>query len=200
MGWCQWAWPKGWGGTITDGIAQDRLAAGYFALGQETSDANKAFVYSINPTWLFDRKMVEIQEPTSFVCVEEVGASPGQDCVQGVAFPETCGIASSSPACTGWTPGSGTNWELCGEDSSGCVYNTAPNDGSFLRDASLRKIFTRHLGGVNIGFADGHAMWINSEALLMKVATKDWTECPGAAEPNSQCGFAQKYPGQPSLY
>ena len=33
----------------------------------------------------------------------------------------------------------------------------------------------RHLGGINVGFADGHAKWYNSEAFLAQVPT-----CQGA--------------------
>ena len=129
--------------------------------------------------------------------MEEVGATSGAGCVQGVAFPETCGIATSTPPCTGWVPGDPTYspWE---PDEESVYY--AHIDGSDLRDANVRKRFTRHLGGVNVGFADGHATWINSEALLKKVADQDWTESPGGAYPNSQCGFAESYPGEPTLY
>jgi prepilin-type processing-associated H-X9-DG protein len=33
-------------------------------------------------------------------------------------------------------------------------------------DMNARKASTRHLGGVNLGFLDGHATWINSERLM----------------------------------
>ena len=195
--WCEWGWPKGWGGAVTDTLAQDLLGAGSMFTDQNQLNA---FTYGIGTGYMFDRKATQIQNPSNYVVVFEVGASPGMDCVQGVAFPETCGIAGSTPPCTGWSPGEPTNWENCGESSGGCVYNTATNDGAFLRDPTLRKQFTRHMGGVNMGFADGHAQWMSSEAVVAKVANKEWTEIPGAAYPNSQCGFAEQYPGQPTLY
>jgi len=192
--WCMWGWPKGWGGVVTDSIAQGMLAAGSFS---EDDDQLKAFVYSIGTGWMFDRKMVEIQNPANAVIVIEVGASPGMDCVQGVAFPELCGLADDTPPCTGWEPGDPiTNWDDCPWTS----YCSGYLDGSGLEDANKRKIWTRHPGGVNIGFADGHATWINSEALVKKVAEGDMTEGPWPTYPNSQCGFAESYPGEPTLY
>jgi prepilin-type processing-associated H-X9-DG protein len=32
----------------------------------------------------------------------------------------------------------------------------------------VRKQFARHLGGTNLGFADGHASWFDSERLLVE--------------------------------
>jgi prepilin-type processing-associated H-X9-DG protein len=37
-------------------------------------------------------------------------------------------------------------------------------------DWEARKEATRHMGGVNLGFLDGHAAWFNSERLLAKYA------------------------------
>ena len=33
-------------------------------------------------------------------------------------------------------------------------------------DATFRAKYTRHMGGSNIGFADGHAKWFDAEAIL----------------------------------
>jgi prepilin-type processing-associated H-X9-DG protein len=32
-------------------------------------------------------------------------------------------------------------------------------NGSFLTNPDLRKPYTRHLGGINLGFLDGHVEW-----------------------------------------
>jgi prepilin-type processing-associated H-X9-DG protein len=39
-------------------------------------------------------------------------------------------------------------------------------DGKYATDANLRKKQARHMGGTNLGFADGHAKWFDSEAVL----------------------------------
>ena len=36
----------------------------------------------------------------------------------------------------------------------------------FWSDASYRSKFTRHMGGANYGFADGHASWMNAEQVM----------------------------------
>jgi prepilin-type processing-associated H-X9-DG protein len=43
----------------------------------------------------------------------------------------------------------------------------------FWGDASERGKWCRHLGGANIGFADGHAAWFNHQALANE--TPHWT-------------------------
>jgi prepilin-type processing-associated H-X9-DG protein len=48
----------------------------------------------------------------------------------------------------------------------------APNNGAFLRDPSLRNPYSRHLGGVNLGFLDGHAAWWHSERLIAEYAER----------------------------
>jgi prepilin-type processing-associated H-X9-DG protein len=62
---------------------------------------------------------------------------------------------------------------------------------------------SRHLGGNNIGFADGHAAWWNSDRFL-----DTWAEeaRPGmtamgleAWGPMSWCGIAETDPTQPTL-
>ncbi len=46
----------------------------------------------------------------------------------------------------------------------------------FWGDPSFRSGFTRHLGGINLGFADGHAAWINSEKLISNVKRIECTD------------------------
>jgi len=52
---------------------------------------------------------------------------------------------------------------------------------------------------VNLGFLDGHASWMSSEALI---AASSEGEYAGISEmwPNSTCGFLDEYPGVPTLY
>ncbi len=58
---------------------------------------------------------------------------------------------------------------------------------------------TQDISGVCLGFSDGHAEWFPSEEVLTKVADGEWTGVD-QVEPNSKCGFAEQYPGVPTLY
>ena len=64
------------------------------------------------------------------------------------------------------------DWELCAEDAGECKNLYAPNNGAFLRNPSLRAPYSRHLGGVNLGFLDGHAAWWHSERLIAEFAER----------------------------
>jgi prepilin-type processing-associated H-X9-DG protein len=38
-------------------------------------------------------------------------------------------------------------------------------------EPELRRRFARHFGGVNVGFLDGHAEWIDSEEIIANAPT-----------------------------
>jgi prepilin-type processing-associated H-X9-DG protein len=58
---------------------------------------------------------------------------------------------------------------------------------------------SRHLGGVNIGFLDGHAQWMQSRQVLTTFRDGEMAG-PDESTPNSTCGFNDDYPGVPTLY
>jgi len=72
-------------------------------------------------------------------------------------------------------------------------------------NGTLRSVGKAHLGGVNVGFLDGHATWLNSEKLIAMVKDGD---IEGLAQwgPVSDCifepgvTFGQAYPGVPTLW
>ena len=71
-----------------------------------------------------------------------------------------------------------------------------------LEDKNLLKPATRHLGGVNIGFLDGHASWWNSERLVAAHAEEARTGNETAFGlsvwgPTSVCGAE---PDVPTIY
>jgi prepilin-type N-terminal cleavage/methylation domain-containing protein/prepilin-type processing-associated H-X9-DG protein len=151
-------YPRGWGGDVTDSIVQQRQCAGF--LDRDVT-AHKAFRQSIgtNMDGNADRKLVEIQDPVNHIVCGDAGAvvmfmSPGL-----IAYPDLCVLECAN--WWGWV-----DWEICTWAADCGLYDCAPNDGAFLRNPSLRKAYARHLGGVNIGFADGHAKWWHSEAFL----------------------------------
>jgi len=195
---CFWAWPPGWGGAVTDSLTQGRLAMPELGSIGGAIEA-KAFAQSIGTQFWPELKMVSVQDPVSFIIVCDNGVQAEDGNVGIVAYPDLCALECGN--CAGsW------DWVLCAESGADCgLYLYAPNDGSFLRNPNLRKPFARHLGGVNLGFLDGHASWINSEALIAKFAdgdlqgagtwgptAGDW--CADAAEWYAESG------GEPLLY
>jgi prepilin-type N-terminal cleavage/methylation domain-containing protein/prepilin-type processing-associated H-X9-DG protein len=163
---CNYTWPPGWGGEVTDTLGQERNAIPEYGVG---TVANKAFIQSLDVGWHGDLKLAAVERPANFAIVFEKGA-PGSGAADiGVApFPDICALSCANSVC-GWA-----DWDGCAESAGDCgLYNLAPNDGSFLRDPNLRKPYARHFGGVNLGYLDGHATYINSERLLTSARDGD---------------------------
>jgi prepilin-type N-terminal cleavage/methylation domain-containing protein/prepilin-type processing-associated H-X9-DG protein len=156
---CFWSYPPGWGGPITDSLAQGTVAAPEL----EGAAANKAFIQTIGTQWMAGLKMVEVNDPVNYVCCGDAGVSSEDNNVGTAAYPDLCALECGN--CAGWV-----DWDICTWAEDCGLYVYAPNNGSFLRNVELRKPYSRHLGGVNLGFLDGHAEWINSEALIAQVA------------------------------
>jgi prepilin-type N-terminal cleavage/methylation domain-containing protein/prepilin-type processing-associated H-X9-DG protein len=190
---CAYAWPAGWGGEITDSLRQNRIAEGTV----------KAFTQSIaTNSNEASTKLVSIEHPTSYPICADGGVKGDAMSVELVGWPEICALGCANPTCydeeVSWV-----DWELIASGAcdwaSDCYQQYAPVDGSFLTSVELRKPYTRHLGGVNIGYLDGHAAWTNSEALLTRVRDGDvqglWNWGPA-----SICGAQELYPGIITLF
>jgi prepilin-type processing-associated H-X9-DG protein len=193
------SFPSGWGGPITDTFAQ----LGSFDGGYGASAPAKAFVQSITTNQANNRglKLVSVDDPVRFVIVGESSAESSTMSASNVAYPDICWLMCSSEICHS---SEGGDWELMAtEDCCGEAYSLyAPGNGAFLRNPDLRKPYARHLGGVNLGFLDGHASWTNSEALITGMRDGDIDGIP-EAWPNSTCDggfFPATYPGVPTLY
>jgi prepilin-type N-terminal cleavage/methylation domain-containing protein/prepilin-type processing-associated H-X9-DG protein len=158
---CQFTYPPGWGGDVTDTFTQGRYGIPYAGYGDT---AHKAFTQSIDICHEYNLKMVEVDDPANAVIVvPKGGPGGGTCCLANVAYPEVCALVCSS---CDWA---WCDWEGCAEWAADCgLYNMAPSDGAYLLNPELRKNRTRHLGGVNLGYLDGHAAWVNSETLLAK--------------------------------
>jgi prepilin-type N-terminal cleavage/methylation domain-containing protein/prepilin-type processing-associated H-X9-DG protein len=148
---CCVGWPPGWGGAVTDSITQKLRASGdpgafVEAIGTASHPATQPSVGPHN----CDMSISQIQDAAWFVVC---GDSNWNDIEYpaSIAFPEACGVGFCGTCC-----------------EIGCYYP------EFWTDAEIRKNYTRHLGGSNIGFADGHAKWFTAEAVI--------NECPTAAD------------------
>jgi prepilin-type N-terminal cleavage/methylation domain-containing protein/prepilin-type processing-associated H-X9-DG protein len=161
---CQYSYPDGWGGEVTDSLTQGRLAAPVGGL--ESTAASRCFVQSIavNADPSTGVKTSAINDPASYVIVGD-GSQMVTTMGPGLsAYPDLCNAecAGDMPYCDPWV-----DWEVCGEWAAGCGLEFhAPQDGSFYNDRQRLRYYSRHLGGVNLGFMDGHAKWMPSDTLL----------------------------------
>jgi prepilin-type processing-associated H-X9-DG protein len=159
---CYINWPRGWGGDVTDSIAQQRIAG--WATG---FTGGKPFIQSIGTASYYDMKMVEVEDPVNFYICGDGGAQTAQLTGIGIAaYPDICSLECSGIC--GWA-----DWVICTWAQDCGLYEIAPNDGSFITNPELRKPYSRHLGGVNCGFLDGHAQWMQSDLLVTKCRDGD---------------------------
>ena len=173
------SWPTGWGGDVTDSIAQKRFANPGWQL--VAGDAAKdAFVQSIGMPEIpshFGTKMVEIEDPAWFVIAGDNGVYTTFQSAINFAYPDMCEMGC-----------------LCEKDHSWAFENcpwSADCKGTTEQrlDPEWRRSKARHLGGVNLGFADGHATWFNSQALVAELpkwpskdAFQNWWPNPNLVE------------------
>jgi prepilin-type N-terminal cleavage/methylation domain-containing protein/prepilin-type processing-associated H-X9-DG protein len=162
---CYVAWPPGWGGSVTDSIVQMTHAM----VTQPNADgvATKSFSASIgvNGDLMYNEvKLAEIQDTVRYIVVGDTGPFLEFGSMNGVIFPDAC---KTSPCiCEGeLLDDACADWTNC-EWSQDC----GVGDVDFFVDAQNRKKFFRHLGGSNIGFADGHAAFWPGEKLIAAVA------------------------------
>jgi len=148
------SWPAGWGGEVTDSVLQRRGAVPMTDKGRTASPG--MFRQSIGTTEqaVLEPMGVVLDDPAWFVVCADGGATIHDFCTGTLAYPDLCGLE-----CAGedywWA-----DWENCAW-SRRCGANV-----EMLRNPELRKPYARHFGGVNIGFLDGHARWLNSEEVI----------------------------------
>jgi prepilin-type N-terminal cleavage/methylation domain-containing protein/prepilin-type processing-associated H-X9-DG protein len=159
---CMTYFPTGWGGTVTDSVTQfsevSYLGGGYDAV-------QGVFGGSIGTTEgeNMDVKTSQINDAARYV---------------------VCGDSTSNQM---WTPRLDV-WQVCqvycgGADWANCSWSQVcgldqSNWAKFWSDPSYRTRYTRHLGGSNIGFADGHAAWYSAEAFANETPHSD---CSGGS-------------------
>jgi len=145
--------PAGWGGDVTDTMLQGRMANEYFG-GVRSSAAGGAFVQSYAMNFAFrENKLAWVDDPAAYVAVHDSGGCVDYSAPGHVAYPDMCAAECNSEWCA-WA-----DWENCAQYCPEFIYNLPPSDGRYARDPTLMNQFTRHLGGSNIGFLDGHARW-----------------------------------------
>jgi len=164
--------PSGWGGSVTDSVLQQMMAGPGIQGGSGAAAANKVFVqgYSNGEQNFYDTKMVSFQDAVRVPVVADGGTKAGFLSIATVAYPDICcaECAGVAPFMWDWG-GSAAGIAACptGAYCQECYDIHATNtwyDAKGYSDEA-RKADTRHLGGSNIGWADGHASWVAAQRL-----------------------------------
>jgi prepilin-type N-terminal cleavage/methylation domain-containing protein/prepilin-type processing-associated H-X9-DG protein len=154
---CCVAWPPGWGGSVTDSIGQVAQS------GEDTG----AFVMGIGTTSNAELKTSAIEDPSWFVVCADAGAQEEIWMASLVAMPDACRTGCGpNPASAGCCS---ADWTNC-SDSQSCGVDWSQK-ATLFSDPGLQRPWTRHLGGSNIGFADGHASWMASGQIVSNSPT-----------------------------
>jgi len=195
VGPCQRSYPPGWGGDVTDSIFQERLGTPYAQLtGSGEDEAHKAFVQSIGMNEeMPELKLVAVEDPVHFVICGDAGVDVWSTSSPAIlAYPEIC-----CAECAGIYPGT---WRDETEACTQIQMQECPECSDlhatyqWLADPDRRRMSTRHLGGSNIGFLDGHAAWMKAEAIIAAYddgdleGLFDWCGCASRELYIENCG------------
>jgi prepilin-type N-terminal cleavage/methylation domain-containing protein/prepilin-type processing-associated H-X9-DG protein len=167
------AFPPGWGGDVTDSILQQRSAVPGVSWGQAGDAANRAFVQTMatDEQNLYGVKLAQFQDVAHVPLVADGGFNRNFFSVGTLAYPDVCcqECAGIAPFMWGWG-GQAAGINPCPDGSycADCMNLHAPHAwwSTSGYDVELRKATARHLGGVNLGWADGHASWVASQTLV----------------------------------
>jgi prepilin-type processing-associated H-X9-DG protein len=104
-----------------------------------------------------------VEDPVKFVICGDGGKIPDELYSPGsIAFPDICctECAGYNWGTWGW-PIYDDNWNVtCPDGSGGCPECAALHAMyDWAGDPEKQKASARHLGGINLGFLDGHAAW-----------------------------------------
>jgi prepilin-type processing-associated H-X9-DG protein len=113
-----------------------------------------------------------------YVAVGDNGHEPSPWNVKSFAWPDlnTCGMGYGvADVCGASCHGVGcqsADWANCAWTVA-CGFPNADYKVKFWEDANFRSKYARHMGGVNLGFLDGHAKWCTSESIWGAWQSKD---------------------------
>jgi prepilin-type N-terminal cleavage/methylation domain-containing protein/prepilin-type processing-associated H-X9-DG protein len=156
---CCTAWPPGWGGDVTDSILQ----------GRADENTKGVFRQSIGYAVNTDMKLVAIDDLVNWVVCADAGAQESVWMASLIVFPDIC--------CSGCGPTGGGagccagDWENC-PWTQDCAPDYTMKPGLFGNQYAMSN-YTRHLGGSNLGFADGHAAWWHAQRIVAESPTYD---------------------------
>jgi prepilin-type N-terminal cleavage/methylation domain-containing protein/prepilin-type processing-associated H-X9-DG protein len=173
---CWGAYPPGWGGTVTDSIRQ-QMPATPASGGDMQGTGGVETTVSYCSQWTGAKTSQVGDASWAVVC--------GDSCTHyhiwstASLLYELCYADMNGPgglSCCASADWSNCAWsQSCGLDPS--VYN------QWVTDASFRSKYTRHMGGSNVGFADGHASWWVADAFMANIARCPKDEASGTCYP-----------------
>ncbi len=145
-------YPPGWGGSITDSFVQIGCA------GAITGGFDQSI--GTNTCDLIDTSMSQMNDSAKMVVCADAGVHLDFQRTSWIAYPDICRL-----------DGAGCGWssdETCVSCTYDFISECGANTKQYGSDAAYRKehAHPRHLGGSNLGFADGHAKWMPSEQIL----------------------------------
>lgn len=170
---CTWVFPPGWGGEITDSFTQGMVPRSFWGRNGGAVGAG-CFTWSVAPN-IQAREMKDssLKDAANFVVVGD-GTGSGQ--IQKLS--ESCW----PKLCVGSADWSNCSWSSDCSFAEACGAGAGPAivDG----DDEALKQFTAHLGGTNLGFADGHAKWMPARSIwnLAAIDKKTALVVPASAE------------------
>ena len=165
---CMGYFPTGWGGTVTDSVTQFSEVS-YLGVGYDSVEGQFGGSIGVEEGNDVGVKTSQINNPANFVVCGDSASMQ-----MWTARLDVWQVCQVQGGCADWVNCSWT--QQCGIDEA--------HFKQFWSDPSYRTKYTRHLGGSNIGFADGHAAWWNAEAYIAAVPHRVCPNCdtivPGA--------------------
>jgi len=176
---CLLHYPNGWGGSVTDTtLTGQELTPG----ADGVFESDYCTPESVNgPLRFRELKTSAIPDPARYLVIAERGNDNTYDRVEKIAYPEVCRITWPAVIERG-----------CEGDGDPPNDITADEIAAFYADATWRNQYARHLGGNNIGFADGHARWFAASALMAMAREEE----DAAVVPLPYC-YCEDYPNFP---
>jgi prepilin-type N-terminal cleavage/methylation domain-containing protein/prepilin-type processing-associated H-X9-DG protein len=159
-GFCQDNYPVGWGGSVTDTSVQGPSLDWQHS---KTNQGGTGFEQTIGLLTNEEMKPSEAEDPARYLVVADVGGTANIQPSKVIhdAYPDLCRVDRAGRSDRQEVLNCYADWANCSW-SQPCGAVTP----AYFFDPEVRKSFSRHLGGVNLGFLDGHAQWMSSEAVI----------------------------------
>ena len=177
---CSQPYPPGWGGDVTDSALQHQCAV---SNGTSANARTGAFVLDYGFPDAREVATSAMDDSAKFFIAGDGHSSRMLWAASQIAYPEICKLYCASPVSYNGQvcDAQPLPVDICGADGAytDCY---APYEPKLAWDVQARKNFggTRHLGGSNLGFADGHAKWFSAEQILSgTVDARVWFLSPG---------------------